>query len=133
MRAAAASILFRSEGPFRNTGACSFASSCVCVSGSRTVAMLFTPSKCFLYPPKGAGQHGTCLAESVQSLNLVVIRTRQRILRGNHFDVVRHARREPASCQIEFFAREPQRVIGNVHLISCRLPFSESRFHLLRD
>jgi hypothetical protein len=68
--------------------------------------MLFAPSKGVLFPAEGAGQRSASLAESVQSLNLVVIRPRQRILRGNHFYVVCHARRKPASCQVELFVRK---------------------------
>src|ERR1051325_6365208 len=93
----------------------------------------FAPCERLLYAADGASQSRACRAESVERVDLVIIGTSQRILRRNHFDVVRYSGAEPASREIEFFTREAQSVRRDFHLIACCFPLGGAGFDLLGD
>src|SRR6266566_1484266 len=61
------------------------------------------------------------LVEAIQRRNLVVVRASQRILRLNHFDVVRHACFEAVPRLIHFFLRELHAQVRHLHFIPRRL------------
>src|SRR5260370_5021008 len=67
------------------------------------------------------------LVEAEQRRNLVVVRTCERILCLNHFDVVRHSRFETVPPLVHFFLRKLHAQIRHLHFISRRLHFQHLR------
>src|SRR5208282_1499539 len=61
------------------------------------------------------------LIEAVKRRNLVVVRTRQRILRLDHFNIVRHPRLEPVPRLIHLFLRKLHTQIRHGHLAPRRI------------
>src|SRR5690242_8294496 len=77
-------------------------------SSPTSISTLIASSLCvnLFHLADRAGQIRACLVEAEQRRNLVVIRPRERILRLNHFNVVRHARLEAVARLIDFFLRK---------------------------
>src|SRR5581483_7875998 len=65
------------------------------------------------------------LVQSVQRSNLFVVRTRQRILRLNYLDVVRHACFEAISRLVHLFLRQLHSQIRHLYFIPRRFQIQE--------
>src|SRR5882724_1302924 len=73
------------------------------------------------------------LIEAVQRDDLIVIRARQRILRLNHFNVVRHARLKAVPRLIHFFFRQLHAQIRHLHFRPRRFQIQQRRLHIQRN
>src|SRR5271165_5856162 len=91
----------------------------VAVSSPTSIStlMVSSPGVQLFHLTDGPRIVGTRLIKAIQRGNLVVIGTRQGILRLNHFDIVGHARAKTVTRLIHFFARELDAQIRDLHLV----------------
>src|SRR6266436_1498078 len=109
----------------------------VAFSSPTSISMLIVPSRLLcvnlFHLPDRACQVRSRLVKSVQCGNLVIVGARQRILRLNHFDIVRHSRFEAVSRLIHFFLRKLHAQVRHFHFIPRRLQVQQRSFHIQRD
>ena len=104
-------------------------------SNPTSISMLIVPSLRvnFFHLPGRTRKVRARLVKSVQRRNLVVVRSRQRILRLNHFNVVRHTRLEAVPRLIHFLLRKLHSQIRHLHLVARRIQIDQRRLHVQRD
>src|SRR5712664_1479326 len=106
-------------------------------SSPTSISMLIFPPRSLgvnlFHLPDCAREVRARLVEAVQGHNLIVVGTRQRILRLNHFDVVCHPRFEPVARLIHFFLRKLHSQIRHLHFVARRLQIQQRRLHVQRD
>src|SRR5579871_2147574 len=79
----------------------------------------------FFHLPDSARIVRTRLVEPVQRNNLVVVRPRQRVLRLNHFNVVRHAGFEAVARLVHFFLRQLYAQIRHLYFVARRFQIEQ--------
>src|ERR1700739_2085094 len=80
----------------------------------------FSPRICPLHLANRARKIGTRLVKAVQRCNLIIVRARQRVLRGNHFNVVGHPGLETVARLIDFFSGQLHSQIRDLHFVASR-------------
>ena len=107
----------------------------VAFSGPTSISMLIVPSlRVNLFHLSNRTRIVRArLIETVKRRNLIVVRARQRILRLDHFNIVRHTRLEAVPRLIHFFFRKLHAQIRHRHLVPRRIQIDQRRLHIQRD